>query len=93
MVSTKEILQKQKNNYRTIDYSSNIITNYRTIDTIEADNIIKSTIDLIDDESYKPFFYKRLYSVGKSKYLSTAEHCRKYAKTPAKLFVYMLKNL
>lgn len=90
--STKEII-KNKNNYRTIDYSNNINNNYRTIDTIEADKIVESTMDLIDDMSYKPFFYKRLYSVGKSRYLQTADHCRKYAKTPSKLFVYMLKNL
>ncbi len=88
MFSTKEIIKN--NNYSSIEKKLN--TNYRTIDTIEADNIIKSTMDLIDDESYKPFFYKRLYSLGKSKYLSTAEHCRKYGKKPAKLFVYMLKE-
>lgn len=88
MFSTKEIIQNT--NYSSIEKKLN--TNYSSIDTIEADNIIKSTMDLIDDESYKPFFYKRLYSLGKSKYLSTAEHCRKYGKAPAKLFVYMLKK-
>ena len=90
MISTREILQKQKNNYRTIEV--NKVNNYRTIDTIEADNIIKSTMDLIDDESYKPFFYKKLYALGKGKYLSIADHCRKNGKVPAKLFVYMLNN-
>lgn len=88
MVSSKEIILNT--NYSSI--VSNNKNNYSSIDTIEADNIIESTKDLIDDQSYKPFFYKRLYSLGKSKYLSTAEHCRKYGKAPAKLFVYMLKK-
>lgn len=94
MISTKEIIQKQKNNYSSIEV--NKIKNYSSIDTIEtieADNIIKSTEDLIDDESYKPFFYKRLYAIGKSKYLEIADHCRKHGKVPAKLFVYMLKKV
>lgn len=88
MENAREILQKH--NYSSIE--DNKVINYSSIETIEADNIIKSTEDLIDDESYKPFFYKRLYAIGKSKYLEIADHCRKHGKVPAKLFVYMLKN-
>lgn len=57
----------------------------------EADAVIKSCVDLIDDKRYEPFFYKKLYKLGKSRFLEMAERARKYGNSNGKFFVHLLK--
>ena len=93
-------MQQRSESIKTIDYrnsgeSSSI--DYRSIvkdkpDAKEADAIIADCKDLIDDEKYKPFFYRRLYDLGKSKFLEQAFKARKYNRNGAgRLFVHLLK--
>lgn len=58
----------------------------------EADAIIEDCKDLIDDEKFKPFFYKKLYELGKSRFMEQAYKARKYHKNGAgRFFVHLLK--
>ena len=58
----------------------------------EADAIIADCKDLIDDPKYNPFFYKRLYELGKSRFLEQAYKARKYHRgSPGRFFVHLLK--
>ena len=58
----------------------------------EADAIIEDCKDLIDDPKYNPFFYKRLYDLGKSRFLEQAYKARKYHRgSPGRFFVHLLK--
>lgn len=65
----------------------------KKISANEADAIIKDCKDrgLIDDEKYEPFFYKKLYEHGKSKFLQAAEKAIKYNKQGAgRMFTHLL---
>lgn len=58
----------------------------------EADAIIEDCKDLIDDQKFKPFFYKKLYALGKSRFLEQAYKARKYHRgSPGRFFVHLLK--
>lgn len=93
-------MQQRSQGIKTIDYRSSegiSSIDYRTIvkdkpDAKEADAIIADCQDLIDDEKYKPFFYRRLYDLGKNKFLEQAFKARKYNRNGAgRLFVHLLK--
>lgn len=56
----------------------------------EADSIIEEYKDLIDNKDYKPFFYKKLYSLGRFKFIEKAEQARKYGKQKGRYFVRLL---
>ena len=58
----------------------------------EADAIIADCMDLIDDQKFKPFFYKKLYELGKGRFLEQAYKARKYSNgSPGRMFVHLLK--
>lgn len=58
----------------------------------EADAIIADCLDLIDDQNFKPFFYKKLYELGKGRFLEQAYKARKYHRgSPGRFFVHLLK--
>lgn len=58
----------------------------------EADAIIEDCKDLIDDQNFKPFFYKKLYELGKARFMEQAYKARKYHRNGAgKFFVHLLK--
>ena len=58
----------------------------------EADAIIADCQDLIDDQKFKPFFYKKLYELGKGRFLEQAYKARKYHRgSPGRFFVHLLK--
>lgn len=58
----------------------------------EADAIIEDCKDLIDDQNFKPFFYKKLYELGKGRFLEQAYKARKYHNgSPGRFFVHLLK--
>jgi len=58
----------------------------------EADAIIADCKDLIDDPKYNPFFYKRLYELGKARFMEQAYKARKYHRNgEGKFFVHLLK--
>ena len=58
----------------------------------EADAIIADCKDLIDDPKYNPFFYKRLYELGKARFMEQAYKARKYHRgSPGRFFVHLLK--
>lgn len=58
----------------------------------DADAIIADCRDLIDNEKFKPFFYKKLYELGKSRFMEQAYKARKYHKNGAgRFFVHLLK--
>ena len=58
----------------------------------EADAIIEDCKDLIDDQNFKPFFYKKLYELGKSRFMEQAYKARKYHRgSPGRFFVHLLK--
>ena len=58
----------------------------------EADAIIADCKDLIDDPKYNPFFYKKLYELGKARFMEQAYKARKYHRNGAgKFFVHLLK--
>jgi hypothetical protein len=69
---------------KTIGYSSNIASN-------EADLIIKEYSYLISDPKYKPYFYKKLYTLGKSAFMTIAGRAKE-GKNPPALFVYLLNE-
>jgi len=93
-------IQQRSNGIKTIDYRSNEVNSSIAIESIvkddlsakEADAIIDDCKDLIDDEKYKPYFYKRLYELGKKRFLEQAFKARKYNRNGAgRLFVHLLK--
>ena len=68
----QRINESHYSNYRTIDENiNNNYSNYRTIERVpqgkeilrkeQAEKLIDEVVDLIDDPSYRPFFFKRLY--------------------------------
>lgn len=58
----------------------------------DADAIIEDCKDLIDDEKFKPFFYKKLYDLGKNRFMEQAYKARKYHRgSPGRFFVHLLK--
>lgn len=61
------------------------------ISSYEADELIKSNSHLISDKKYKPFFYKKLYSIGKSAFITLARRAEE-GKNPPALFVHLLKE-
>ena len=99
MQSSQEIIKKHYSNYS--NYSKNKLNNYSNYSTIvsnkvrltkiEADRIISSVADLVDDPSYEPFFFKMLYKIGPSNFLDAATKARQ-GYTPGRCFVYWLKQ-
>ena len=58
----------------------------------EADAIIADCKDLIDDPKFNPFFYKKLYELGKGRFMEQAYKARKYHRgSPGRFFVHLLK--
>lgn len=58
----------------------------------EADAIIEDCKDLIDDPKFHPFFYKKLYELGKGRFMEQAYKARKYHRgSPGRFFVHLLK--
>ena len=92
MKSAKKIIN-------TIAYSQKLTTpiayrdsgNLEKLTTKEADQLIKSNSHLISDRKYNPFFYKKLYSIGKSAFLTLARRAEEGNNPPA-LFVHLLKE-
>jgi len=91
--------------YRSIE-TKVLKSSIETIDSIEkepsseaklrherADLIIDSMPDLVDSK-YRPFFFKKLYTLGPELFIKLAEHARKYGthKNGQKLFVKLLKE-
>jgi len=82
-----------------IAYSKKLITPIAYRDSIklekmsskEADELIKENNHLISDFKYKPFFYKKLYSIGKSAFIMLARRAEE-GKVPPALFVHLLKE-
>ena len=79
------IEKKEFNNYSTIDLKLNKMPKK------EADILMASVNHLIDDPSYKPFFFKVLYKIGRSRFIELALMAEK-GKHPSRLFVYLLKE-
>ena len=42
-----------------------------------ADTVIHSVADLIDDPKYKPWFYKKLYTLGRDRFIGIADDVRR----------------
>lgn len=80
----KTIDYRQKVKEKTIDYSTNKIS------IEDADSIINSIAHLIDNNDYRPYFYKKLYACGAGMFLSIAKRAEE-GKTPSRLFVALLK--
>lgn len=91
------------NHYRTIE-STNLSsiesiegevvpTNKVSLSNQQAESVVASCEDLITDKLYRPFFFKKLYSVGPSTFMQLADHARKYGKQPDRLFVKLLRDL
>lgn len=97
MESLSTAMQQRSSDIKTIDYRSknqrdSIAIVKDNLSAKEADAIIADCSDLIDDEKYKPFFYRRLYDLGKTKFLEQAFKARKYNnKGGGRLFVHLLK--
>lgn len=90
MQQAGEILQN------TIAYRQKAIVNtiaYSKIKPFEADRILESVSDLIDDKKYKPFFYKRLYILGPTKFLELADRARKGSKSKSGLFCKLMRSI
>jgi hypothetical protein len=94
--SSQEIIKKHYSNYS--NYSKNKLNNYSTIVSkvnltrTEADRVMDSVADLIDNPSYRPFFFKRLYTIGPSKFLDAANKARQ-GNRPGGCFVYWLRQV
>lgn len=75
-------------------YRKNINNTSIAIDKLsakEADSIIADCDDLIDNKKYKPFFYKKLYQIGKTRFIEQAEKARRYNRQGAgRLFVHLI---
>lgn len=56
----------------------------------EAEAIIASLNDLIQDPKYKPYFFSRLYLLGKPRFLELAHRARKYGTDKPRYFVHLL---
>lgn len=78
----------------TIAYRQKAIVNtigYSRINPVEADKVIASVDDLIDDCRFKPFFYKKLYKLGPTQFLEYADRARKGTKSKPGLFCKILR--
>jgi hypothetical protein len=71
-------------------YSKKVLNNY-SYSQNNADAILNTVFDLIDDPAYKPFFYKQLYRVGATQFLAAADHARKNGIDKSRYFVKLLK--
>lgn len=78
------IVNKNLNNYSSIEETKHSLTKN------QADRIIETVADLIDDPKYKPFFFKRLYVIGPTNFLTIYDQAKK-GKFPSRLFVSLLK--
>lgn len=56
----------------------------------EADKAMQEVEDLIDDPTFKPFFFKALYRIGVDKFFKAATEARK-ADQPGRKFASLLK--
>lgn len=90
MNSVSEVLATidySQNNIKSIDYS-----NYSNkISVKEADLLIEQIKHLIDDDKYKPFYYKSLYRLGTDKFRELVLLAEK-GKYPSRLFATLLKQ-
>jgi hypothetical protein len=75
----------------TTSIAYSITNKLEKISSYEADQLIKSYSHLISDSKYKPFFYKKLYSIGKSAFITLATRAEA-GKNPPALFVHLLKE-
>ena len=92
MESSKEILTPIANSKKlitSIAYRDSI--KIEKISSYEADELIKANNHLISDLKYKPFFYKKLYSIGKAAFIMLARRAEE-GKVPAALFVHLLRE-
>lgn len=88
-MSAIALAQIVNQDYRSIE--RNKVSSIESIETIEANKVIESVSDLIDDPKYLPFFFKRYYAIGKERFLESAYKARKYGRNPSTLFVHLLK--
>lgn len=90
----KNILSSQDYSYRdkTKTNKTSIAIVKDNLTAREADQIIDSVSDLIDDERFKPFFYKKLYTNGRQWFIEQAYRARKpYINQPSKFFVHLMR--
>lgn len=80
MEKIKPIYSSKGNDSGTIDYRG------------QGDLVIQEVQDLIDDANYLPFFYKRLYAVGPTRFLAIADHARKVGFKKGRKFVALLNE-
>lgn len=74
------IVHRGNDSYRTIDYRG------------QADLVMASCMDLVDDPKYLPFFYKRLYAIGPDQFLALADEARKRGFKKGRMFVNSIKE-
>lgn len=78
-------------NLMSIDYSQ--ITNNRfNISIRDADRLVSNASHLIDDDKYKPFYYKKLYKIGPDKFKEIILLAEK-GKQPSRLFAKLMKDV
>ena len=78
--------------YRSKSHRDSIAIVKDKLSSRDADAIIEDCKDLIDDDKFKPFFYKKLYELGKGRFLEQAYKARKYHRgSPGRFFVHLLK--
>lgn len=87
-VSPRPPSQRKDLNTRNIDYSSMNNNDWKE----QGDRVMSMVTDLIDDPAYKPFFFKRLYTIGPTRFLDCAEIARKCGFKPGRKFVKLLND-
>lgn len=77
--------------YRGLETKNSIAIVKDNLCAKDADAIIADCSDLIDDKRFNPFFYKKLYALGKDRFLEQAYKARKYGNRKGAYFVHLLK--
>lgn len=89
-MSTATAISPSIERYRTIETKASASIEPIELTHAQADNVMASCLDLIDDDRYRPFFFKKLYTIGPARFVEQAEKARKYGKQPGKTFVDLL---
>jgi hypothetical protein len=58
----------------------------------QADRVMETVSDLIDDPAYKPFFFRKLYAIGPTDFIAFADQARKENFKCSRRFVNLLKQ-
>lgn len=85
--TTNAIDYRLKTKEKTIDYRNKISNE-------QADSIIKSAEDLINDPNFRPYFFKTLYLIGPGRFIEAMDIARKAIDANCKpcIFVKRLKE-